>query len=290
MDAWRGTEEPYRELGVDARWHHMITVVNREGEVIEDWTQWDYMFKRPHAIYISPYDPEKRVWVVDDHSHAIYIFSNDGSQHLQTIGTPNVSGADDTHLNRPTFIAWGPDGSFYVADGYNGTRVAKFDQNGNFLLDFGQAGEAGSETRPGYMNNVHGVAVDVNTGRVFVNDRANHRIQIFDADGNYLSEWKINVSPSSLHFIEINDDGHAVVFDRNTHKMVKYDLEGRLIYAWGTIGTFPGTLWGVHGIATDQEGNLYVAEVDSGRFQKFRPRVGANPATLIGKPIYSAWR
>ena len=114
-------------------------------------------------------------------------------------------------------------------------------------------------------------------------------IQIFDADGNYLSEWKINVSPSSLHFIQIGADGHAVVFDRNTHKMLKYDLEGRLIYSWGTIGNFPGTLWGVHGIATDQEGNLYVAEVDSGRFQKFIPREGANPATLIGKPVYAAW-
>ena len=81
-----------------------------------------------------------------------------------------------------------------------------------------------------------------------------------------------------------------VVFDRNTHKLVKYDLEGRLIYSWGTIGDFPGTLWGVHGMATDQEGNLYVAEVDSGRFQKFTPRPGANPAALAGKPIYSAWK
>jgi hypothetical protein len=62
------------------------------------------------------------------------------------------------------------------------------------------------------------------------------------------------------------------------------------MYSWGTVGDFPGTLWGVNGMATDQEGNLYVAEVDSGRFQKFRPRAGANPAALIGKPIYSAWQ
>jgi len=290
MNTWSRPAPPHRELGVDARWHHSIIVVNRDGEIIEDWTQWDYLFKRPHSIYISPYDSEKRVWVVDDHSHAIYVFSNDGSEHLQTIGTPNQPGADGTHFNRPTFIAWAPDGSFYVSDGYNGTRVAKFDADGNFLLDFGESGDPGRETRPGYMNNVHGVAVHAETGRVFVNDRDNHRIQIFDADGNYLDEWKINVSPSSLHFIQIGDDGHAVVFDRNTHKLVKYDLEGRLIYSWGTVGTFPGTLWGVHGMATDQEGNLYVAEVDSGRFQKFRPRPGANPATLIGKPIYSAWQ
>ena len=98
-------------------------------------------------------------------------------------------------------MAWLPDGTFYVADGYNGTRVAKFDASGKFLLDFGMPGEPGKETRPGYMNNVHGVAVDIETRRVFVNDRDNHRIQIFDENGKYLSEWKINVSPSSLHFV-----------------------------------------------------------------------------------------
>ena len=261
-----------------------------KGKVIEDWTQWDNMFKRPHAVYISPYDAEKRVWIVDDHTHAIYIFSNDGKQHLQTIGTPNMPGADATHFNRPTFIAWAPDATFYVADGYNGTRVAKFDKDGKFMFDFGMPGEPGNETRPGYMNNVHGVAVDIKTGNVFVNDRDNHRIQVFDAEGKYLREWKIDANPSSLHFIQIGDDGHAVVFDRNTHKLVKYDLDGRLIYSWGTIGDFPGTIWGVHGMATDQEGNLYLAEVDSGRFQKFTPRAGANPRTLVGKPIYSAWK
>jgi NHL repeat-containing protein len=290
MEAWRGKQAPFRELDKDARWHHSIIVVNREGKIIEDWTQYDNMFKRPHAVYISPYDAEKRVWIVDDHTHAIYIFSNDGKQHLQTIGTPNMPGADATHFNRPTFIAWAPDASFYVADGYNGTRVAKFDANGTFQFDFGKAGESGKETRPGYMNNVHGVAVDLETRRVFVNDRDNHRIQIFDEKGTYLSEWRIAVSPSSLHFVQIGDDRAVVTFDRNTHKMLKYDLDGHLLYGWGTVADFPGTLWGVHGMSTDQEGNLYVAEVDAGRFQKFRPRAGANPAYLIGKPVYSAWK
>jgi hypothetical protein len=290
MEMWRGSAAPFRELGVDARWHHSITVVDAQGNITEDWTQWDNMFKRPHAVYISPYDAQKRVWIVDDHTHAIYVFSNDGKQLLQTIGTPNVPGADGTHFNRPTFMAWLPDGTFYVADGYNGTRVAKFDASGKFLLDFGMPGDPGKETRPGYMNNVHGVAVDVETRRVFVNDRDNNRIQIFDENGKYLSEWKITVRPSSLHFVVIGDDRKLVTFDRLTHKMLKYELDGRLIYSWGTQGDFPGTLWGVHGMATDQEGNLYVAEVDAGRFQKFRPRQGANPATLIAKPVYSAWR
>ena len=290
MEMWRGSSPPYREMGVDARWHHSIMVVDAQGNFIEDWTQWDNLFKRPHAVYISPYDADKHVWIVDDHTHAIYKFTHDGKQLVQTIGTPNVPGADGTHFNRPTFMAWLPDGTFFVADGYNGTRVAKFDASGKFLLDFGMPGDPGKETRPGYMNNVHGVAVDVPTRRVFVNDRDNNRIQIFDENGKYLSEWRINVRPSSLHFVQIGADRTVATFDRLTHKMLKYDLDGHLLYAWGTIGDFPGTLWGVHGMATDQEGNLYVAEVDSGRFQKFRPRPGANPATLIGKPIYSAWQ
>jgi len=72
MEAWRGDASPYRELGKDARWEHSIVVVNREGKIIEEWTQWDHLFKRPHSVYISPYDATKRVWIVDDHTHAIY--------------------------------------------------------------------------------------------------------------------------------------------------------------------------------------------------------------------------
>src|SRR3979490_646031 len=162
-----------------SRWHHSIMVVDAQGNFIEDWTQWDNMFKRPHAVYISPYDAQKHVWIVDDHTHAIYKFTNDGKQLVQTTGTPNVPGADGTHFNRPTFMAWMPDGSFYVADGYNGTRVAKFDVNGKFLLDFGKSGDPGKETRPGYMNNVHGVQVDAATRRVVLTDRDDTRVQIF---------------------------------------------------------------------------------------------------------------
>ena len=291
MEIWRGAKPPYREVGVDARWEHTVTVANRAGDIIEEWTQWDKITKRPHSIYVSPYDPEKHVWLVDDHMHVIYKFTNDGKQLVQTIGTSGVPGADATHFNRPTFMAWAPDGSFYVADGYNGTRVAKFDASGKFLLEFGQAGDnSGDEKRPGYMNNVHGVAVDVETGRVFVNDRQNHRVQIFDANGQYQSEFVINQRPSSLHLIQIGQDRQIVTFDQGTQKMLKYDLEGRLVYAWGTAADLPGSLWGVHGISTDQEGNLYTAEVNAGRFQKFTPRAGANPAYLVGKPIYSAWK
>jgi hypothetical protein len=72
--------------------------------------------------------------------------------------------------------------------------------------------------------------------------------------------------------------------------MVKWDEQGHFLYAWGTFGHYPGGMWGVHQISVDQEGNVYVAEVANGRAQKFRPRPGANPAFLLGKPFYSAWK
>ncbi len=71
-----------------------------------------------------------------------------------------MKGADGTHFNRPTYLSWLPDSTLFVADGYNGTRVAKFDKDGKFLMDWGQKGVPNNEKRPGYFNNVHGIAVD----------------------------------------------------------------------------------------------------------------------------------
>jgi hypothetical protein len=248
-------------IGVDTLWANCFVVVDANGNITETWKQWDAIFKRPHAVYISPYDPEKNIYVVDDHQHAIYKFSNDGKRIVQTIGTPGVYGADATHFNRPTYMAFFPDGGFVVGDGYNGTRVAKFDKDGKFLMDWGQRGTP-PETRPGYFNNVHGVAVDPQTRRVFVNDRNNNRAQVFDENGKFLDQWSFGPEPAEGHFL----------------------------YAWGTWGDFPGAMWGVHGMTTDLEGNFYTAAVDTGGAQKFRPRPGARPEVLLGKPVTPVWK
>ena len=138
------------------------------------------------------------------------------------------------------------------------------------------------------MNNVHGVAVDPTSRRVFVNDRNNHRVQVFDENGKFLDaggSMRTPQPPSPY----IGADRNIWTFDRSTHKLLKYDQEGHLLYAWGTLGLFPGALWGVHGMSVDREGNLYVAEVDNGRVQKFRPRDGANPNYLVSKPVARVW-
>ena len=297
LTSWEGKDDeigikgpPYRKLGVDAQWENCLVVYDGQGNILERWTQWDKIFRRPHSVYISPYDPEMNVWVVDDNMQAIYKFSHDGKKLLQTLGTPEQEGADANHFNRPTYMDWLPDGSFFVSDGYTGTRVAKFDKDGKFVKDWGIKGNPPNETRPGYMNNVHGVAVDPTSKKVFVNDRNNHRIQVFDENGTYQTSWRIDADPSSLHLLYIGQDRNVVTFDRSTHKLLKYDQDGHLLYAWGTLGMSPGMLWGVHGLHVDQDGNLYVAEVDAGRVQKFVPKKGANPAFLVAKPVVPVWQ
>jgi DNA-binding beta-propeller fold protein YncE len=277
--------------GVDFLWENCLVVADRNGNIIERWTQWDKMFRRPHSVYVSPYDATKAVWVVDDYRHAIFKFTNDGKTLLQTIGTPNEHASDDKHFYRPTFMAFQPDGSFYVADGYANTRVVKFDKDGKYLTAWGEKGNGtgeAPETRPNYFNNVHGVAIDPGTREVYVNDRGNRRIQIFDEDGAFKRMWSIE-APANIHFLHIGQDRQLTVFNNATQHLAKFDLEGHLITQWGGLGAYPGALWGPHGISVDMEGNLYLASVSYAQPQKFRPRPGANPNFLVGKPVQPVW-
>jgi len=281
-DNWKG------RVGVDARWEHVMLVLDAEGNIVESWTQWDKMFTRPHAVYVNPYDPDKNVWVVDDGGHAVYKFSHDGKELLQTLGTHNESGNDATHFNRPTFLAWLPDSTLFVSDGYGNTRVAKFDKDGNYLMEWGQPSlPVLDDTRPGYFNTVHGVVVDPDTRRVYVDDRGNHRIQVFDENGTFIDQWSTG-DPSSVYSIFMSADRHIWGPDNVTSKFVKYDLEGHFLYSWGSLGNWPGSLFCGHQMSVDQEGNLYIAEVCNGRVQKFRPREGVRPELLIGQPFRSA--
>ncbi len=285
-----GDDSDAGRAGVDFLWANCIVIFDRNGTIVETWSQWDKMLRRPHSVYISPYDAEKHVWLVDDYRHAIFKFTNDGKTLVQTIGEPNVHASDDRHFYRPTFMAFQPDGSFYVADGYLNTRVVKFDKDGNYVTAWGERGESGKETRPGYFNNVHGVSVDPETREVYVNDRANRRIQIFDENGKFLRLWTLGWDRANLHFVHIDADRKIWVYDQVAQRLARFDREGRLMYSWGGLGAYPGALWGVHGISVDQEQNLYLAAVGRSGVQKFRPRPGANPEYIVGKHVYSAWQ
>ena len=117
-------------------------VANAHGDILERWSQWDHLFevggRGPHRIKINPYDPERHVWVVDDSGQQIYEFSHDGTQLVLALGESGVGGTDDKHFGRPTDIAWLPDGTMLVSDGYANSRVVKLDRNGKYLMSWGR--------------------------------------------------------------------------------------------------------------------------------------------------------
>jgi len=276
--------------GVDWRWEHVVVVFDRNGNMIEDWRQYDNIWGRPHDVEISPYDPQKHIWIVDADNHFVTKLTNDGKQRLLTLGTPGVPGDDDTHFRRPTFMAFMDANTWYLADGYDNTRVIKYDMAGKKLMQWGEKGTPPNEKRPGYFNSVHGIAVDPTTRRVYINDRNNGRLQVFDENGKFLDQWNFGPRPPmNIHAIYMGNDHKLWAADQGGNKMLQYDAEGHFLYAWGTYGTCQGCIWGVHGFATDKEGNLYTSEVRAGRAQKFTPRQGANPALLIGKPWPGVW-
>ena len=145
---------PYRQLGVDAKWENCVVVVDGSGKIIETWKQWDKLFRRPHSIYISPYDPEKNVWIVDDNMQVIYKFTHDGSKLCRPSARRKWRARTRRTSTGPTYLDWLPDGTFFVSDGYTGTRVAKFNKDGKFLMQWGTLGgppRGPVDTRPGLL-------------------------------------------------------------------------------------------------------------------------------------------
>jgi sugar lactone lactonase YvrE len=284
-DGLSATCQPEPKRGWERRYHHVLFVVDGEGKLVQSWPQHDKLFdmrcgRGPHKIKMSPYDPDKHVWVIDDQLHVIYKFTYDG-QLAMTLGTKGQKGRDAGKLfDRPTDIAWLPDGTFFISDGYGGTRVAKFDKDGKFLKDWGEKPKDPNNPGPNEFNTVHSIAISKDR-RLFVVDRAHHRIQVFDEEGKFLDMWKTGVH--SLPYAHlITTDQFLWVADGRTNRILKYDLDGHYLYGWGSYGGLPGLFNGPHSLTVDPAGNLYIAEVFGGRVQKFRPKPGADPAKLVG--------
>jgi sugar lactone lactonase YvrE len=268
----------------DRRRTNYIVALDRNGNEIENWSQWDTMMAAPHAIGISPYDPERHVWVVDNTRHQVWKFTNDGKTLVQTWGVANTIGADQTHFNAVASITFLPDGSFLLGDGYEGIRVVKFDAQGNYVMEFAANGVP--------FDHVHAVAVD-RQGRIIVADRDNSRIQVFTPNGEFIEEWPNIRRPNALH---VDAEGDIWVVDGRAGmgRLLKYNEQGVLQDYWGTGGPAcstpsstcaPGAMSNPHGISVDGEGNLYIPDYNNNRTLKFVPRPGADPARMVGQPL-----
>jgi streptogramin lyase len=149
-------------------------------------------FVVPHGIHV---DREGNIWVTDasdgvnavrNKGHQVFKFSPDG-QVLLTLGKAGVFGDGRDLFNRPSDVLVAPNGDVFVADGHGGNsnaRIVKFSKDGTFIKTWGRPGSS-----PGEFNVPHGLAMD-SQGRLFVADLQNKRIQIFDQEGRYLTEWK----------------------------------------------------------------------------------------------------
>ena len=229
-----------------------IQCFDSDGNFLRAWG--DDLIKIAHGLRV---DRDDNVWVTDVGGHRVFKFDSTG-KILVTLGT-GVAGDGHDQFNEPTDIAFGPKDEVYISDGYGNSRVMKFNQEGQFLLSWGTAGE-----QRGQFHLPHSIIVD-SDGRVLVGDRENNRIQIFDSQGKWLSKWK-GFAPYGMAF---DSEGRLFVADGRANQVLVLDDKGKVRKKWSRAGEGVGEVLMPHMLALDADGNLYVAEVDGRRLQKF---------------------
>jgi DNA-binding beta-propeller fold protein YncE len=262
-EGWTFEETP--GVAVDAREHvfvfhrgkHSIIEFDKSGSVVRTWG--DGTFVRPHGLRV---DPEGNLWAADDQGHIVVKFDARGRIRM-VLGRKNTKGETNDTFNRPTDLAFTPGGDFYVSDGYGNSRVVKFNKEGRFLTAWGRKGAGEGE-----FNLPHAVAVD-KRGRVYVGDRENHRMQIFDANGKFIAQWKHVGSPWG---IVITPDEQIYMCDGHNNRILKLNMNGDVLGVLGSPGKLPGQLDYVHHMAIGPSGSIYAAEIKNWRVQKFAPR------------------
>ncbi|MDA1370380.1 MAG: peptidyl-alpha-hydroxyglycine alpha-amidating lyase family protein [Proteobacteria bacterium] len=191
----------------------------------------------------------------------------------------------DGRFREPTDVAFDSQGNIYISDGYINSRVAKYDSDGDWVLSFGEPG-----TGPGQFRLPHAIAIDKDDF-IYVGDRSNARIQVFDIDGNYVREFSVATpirpgskavngpTPSNLDNIALNGapnalcipPGGEVIFIGETTfpgRLIKATLQGEVLGVIGNSGRNLGEFSGVHGLACPSENLVYAAETSNSRVQK----------------------
>lgn len=222
-------------------------------------------FLMPHGLTI---DHQNNVWVTDVLLQQVFKFSPSG-ELLLTLGQARVPGADRTHFNQPTDVAALPDGSIYVSDGYGNSRVVKFSAAGEYQFEWGSRGNG-----PGQFDLPHGIDVD-SAGRVYVADRSNGRIQVFDAGGKFVAQWR-SAELGRPYSISVSGD-RAVVVDGGDQPergpdrsgAAEVDLDGWVLGRFGRFGNYDGQFRLAHDVAVARDGSVFVVDAWGQRVQRF---------------------
>jgi NHL repeat len=244
---------------------HPMVVFDRDGKFLKSWGE--STFKRAHGIHMAPDDT---VYCTDEGDHTVRKCTLDGKVLLE-IGVPGrpaprMSGQP---FHRCTHTALSPNRDIYVSDGYGNSRIHKFDPGGKLLLSWGESG-----CDPGQFNLPHNICCDAD-GWVYVADRENHRIQVFDGNGRYETQWNnlhrpsgIFMTPGKCPICYIGEIGPYMEVNRETPnlgpRITIFDHQGKLIGRLArtpSAGTGPGQFISPHGLAVDAHGDIYVGEV-----------------------------
>ena len=239
------------------------------------------MFIWPHGIHV---DSGGNVWLTDavsaartpqgNRGHQVVKFSPTG-EVLMTLGTPGVAGNDRSHFNAPADVVVGDNGHIFVADGHGGednNRVVKFTAEGEFVKAWGKTGYG-----PGEFHTLHALAID-SRGRLFVADRGNNRIQIFDQEGKHLATWTQFGRPSGIYFaggdrIYVADSESDDVENPGWEMGLRIGdahkgwVSEFVLFPWGDPRSTRGS--GAEFVAADADGNLYAGEPFRRRLQKY---------------------
>jgi len=217
-----------------------MLVFDTEGDLIDSWG--DDLLVDGHGIYITGGD---EILAVARGVHEVIKFSAEGEVILR-IGNRERP-AWNAPFNHPTDVAVSPSGEIYVSDGYGNACVHKFSHEGELLLSWGSPGR-----RPGEFHTPHGIWADKH-GRVYVVDRDNNRVQVFDSEGNYLTSWHDFFHPMDIF---MDAEGAFYITDQ-TPRFTVLNAEGELL----SRGFAPDA---GHGIWGDSQGNLYLAGLQRG--------------------------
>jgi len=247
------------------RGEHPMIIFDREGNFLSSWGEG--MFQNPHGLHMGPDDT---VYCTDEGDHTLRKFTLDGKLLLE-IGLPGKASSFMSGLpfNRCTHSALSPTQDIYVSDGYGNARIHKYSHKGKLLFSWG-----GSGTDPGKFNIAHNVCCDAD-GWVYVADRENHRIQIFDENGRYESQWNNMHRPCGLCMqaggtprFYIGELGPGKEFSNRNWpnlgpRVSIHTNTGELLARLGdceSVGR-PSRFVSPHGIAVDSKGSIYVGEV-----------------------------
>jgi DNA-binding beta-propeller fold protein YncE len=246
-----------------SRGEHPVIIFDRDGKFLRSWGEGEV--RRAHGITI---DADDTVWLTDDLHHTVRKFTPEGKL-LLTIGHPDTPATlqGGQPFNRPTHVAICPrTGHVFVSDGYGNSRVHKYTPDGKPLKSWGEPG-----TDPGQFNLPHNIATD-RDGLVYVADRENHRVQIFDGDGRFQGQWHDMHRPCGLYadkrdadLFFIGELGSAMPVTDNTPnigpRITVVNRTGERVCRFGGPGEKPGEFNAPHSVVVDSRGDIYVGEV-----------------------------